>query len=102
MTAFGGLADNIKTGSKACTYTISLVTFRPFRLVMIRVFLLVVLIVNSHAWDLEIQRLWNGELLESKDFVQLCINQTVDNDAVEIHIRAPFYDDPAPDGEPGE
>lgn len=69
---------------------------------MIRVFLLVVLIVNSHAWDLEIQRLWNGELLESKDFVQLCINQTVDNDAVEIHIRAPFYDDPAPDGEPGE
>ena len=71
---------------------------------MIRVFLLAVLIVNSqaHDLDLEIQRLWDGTLLESKDFVHFCINQTVDNDAVEIHITAPFYDDPAPDAKPGE
>ena len=70
---------------------------------MFRHFILIVLVFGlTHAWDLEIQRLWDGTLLESKDFVQLCINQTVENDAVEIHIKAPFYNDPAPDAEPGK
>ena len=70
---------------------------------MFRHFVLIVLVFGlTHAWDLEIQRLWDGSLLESKDFVQLCINQTVENDAVEIHIKAPFYNDPAPDAEPGK
>ena len=69
---------------------------------MIRPLLLTLLSLSSiQALDFEIQRLWNGELIEAKDFVRISINQTVENDAVEINIQAPFYDDPAPDGKPG-
>ena len=57
---------------------------------------------SIQALDFEIQRLWNGELIEAKDFVRISINQTIENDAVEINIQAPFYDDPAPDAKPGK
>ena len=68
---------------------------------MHRPLLLLVLISSTLALDFEIQRLWNGDLIEAKDFVQIYINETIENDAVEINIKAPFYDDPAPDSKPG-
>ena len=52
--------------------------------------------------DYEIRLTWDGKVLNKTDFIQFSINETAKNDAVEIHIKAPFYDDPPPpNGEKG-
>ena len=52
--------------------------------------------------DYEIRLTWDGKVLNKTVFIQFSINETAKNDAVEIHIKAPFYDDPPPpNGEKG-
>ena len=52
--------------------------------------------------EYEIRLTWDGKILNQTDFIQFSVNETAKNDAVEIHIKAPFYDDPPPpNGEKG-
>ena len=39
---------------------------------------------------------WDGFLVDEADVAHFSVNETEEMDAVEIKIRAPFYDDPPP------
>merc|ERR1719438_41356 len=74
-----------------------------FGVVCLRFALLTFILQNSLALDYDIRLTWDGQILEEKDVIHFSVNESNKMDAVEINIRAPFYDDPAPpDGVPGE